>query len=56
LKETENAQKSERPGGGARRPYVPPSVTWEEDFQPYVFSTCGKMAGQSVICGVRKSS
>jgi hypothetical protein len=56
LKEIEKAQKSEKPHSGARRPYERPSVTWEEDFQPYVFSTCGKMAGGGLACLFRRSS
>ena len=55
LKDTENAQKSEKAGDG-RRPYECPSVTWEEDFQPYVFSTCGKMSGQGGACNFMTKS
>jgi hypothetical protein len=52
----EKARELERPGEEARRPYERPSVTWEEDFQPYVFSTCGKMAGGGLACLFRRSS
>jgi len=43
--ENEKARELERPGEKARRPYERPAVSWEEDFEPYVFSTCGKMGG-----------
>jgi hypothetical protein len=39
-----------------RGPYEPPAVSWEEDFTPYAFSTCGKMPGQSGGCASNKSS
>lgn len=39
-----------------RRPYEPPAVAWEEDFQPYAFSTCGKMPGQGRLCNVHRRS
>jgi hypothetical protein len=56
LKETENPQKYQKTGDGARRPYERPSVTWEEDFTPYAFSACGKMMGQGGACvGNRRS-
>jgi hypothetical protein len=25
-------------------------VRWEEDFEPYIFSMCGKMAGSGGAC------
>ena len=56
MKDTEKAQESEKTGGGARRPYKRPSVIWEEDFQPYVFSTCGKMSGQGGACNFMTKS
>jgi hypothetical protein len=40
----------------ARRPYAPPAVSWEEDFMPYAFSTCGKMAGQGGACNAHRNS
>lgn len=40
----------------ARRPYEAPRVAWEEDFEPYAFSTCGKMPGQGGACLVHKQS
>jgi len=52
----EKARELERPGEEARRPYERPAVSWEEDFQPYVFSTCGKMAGQGPGCNANKKS
>jgi hypothetical protein len=54
--ENEKARELKRPGEEARRPYERPSVTWEEDFQPYVFSTCTKMAGQGAGCNANKKS
>jgi hypothetical protein len=54
--ENEKARELKRPGEEARRPYARPSVTWEEDFEPYVFSTCGKMSGQGGACSFRRSS
>ena len=53
--DTENVRK---PGerGDARRPYQRPAVHWEEEFLPYVFSTCGKMGGQGGACVANKKS
>lgn len=51
-------QKVPEPGARdqrARRPYEPPAVSWEEDFLPYVYSTCNKMPGQAG-CGAHSSS
>jgi hypothetical protein len=45
-----------QPDGRVRRPYEPPAIAWEEDFEPYVFSTCGKMPGQGGACVIRRSS
>jgi hypothetical protein len=55
--ETQNQREPENAGGDGRRPYERPAVSWEEDFEPYVFSTCGKMLGQGGACTVamRKS-
>ena len=47
--------KLREPGEGMRKPYEPPAVTWEEDFLPYVYSTCMKMPGQAGCQGVRRS-
>ena len=41
---------------GARRPYERPAFAWEEDFEPYVFSTCGKMPAQGGACNAHRSS
>ena len=41
---------------GARRPYERPAFAWEEDFEPYVFSTCGKMPGQGGACAFSRRS
>jgi len=54
--DTEQAGRSEQAGEPARRAYEPPRITWEEDFQPYAFSTCGKMAGQGFICNLHRRS
>lgn len=47
--------ESGRVGDGLRRPYEPPAVIWEEDFLPYVYSTCMKMPGMTGCSGVRRS-
>lgn len=39
-------QTDERP----RRPYERPVIAWEEEFSPYAFSGCGKMAAQGGAC------
>ena len=46
------SQQDER----ARRPYERPGIHWEEDFLPYVFSTCGKLPGQGGGCVGNKKS
>ena len=33
-----------------RRPYERPAIGWEEDFLPYVYSTCMKLPGQGGQC------
>jgi SAM-dependent methyltransferase len=48
----ERAQQGER----TRRPYEPPAIAWEEDFEPYVFSTCGKMPGMGPGCAAKNLS
>lgn len=48
--ETDKAREAEREGGRARRSYEQPAVQWEEDFEPYIFSTCGKMPAQGGAC------
>jgi hypothetical protein len=45
-----NLRESEKRGEERRRPYERPAVSWEEDFQPYIFSMCGKMTGQGGAC------
>ena len=46
----EKGSGSDRQGERARRPYERPCVSWEEDFEPYVYRTCGKMPGGSGAC------
>jgi len=54
--EKQNQRQSGKPAETTRRPYERPSVTWEEDFTPYAFSSCGKMMGQGGACvGSRRS-
>ena len=52
--------RGERPGGETderpRRPYERPAIAWEEDFAPYAFSGCGKMATQGGACMASKMS
>ena len=54
--ENEKARELERPGGEGRRPYERPAVSWEEDFEPYVFSACGKMPGSGGACALNMRS
>ena len=54
--DTEQARQHEPQGERTRRPYERPAVQWEEDFLPYAFSTCGKMAGQGGACVANKKS
>jgi hypothetical protein len=56
LMDTQKMHQPESRRDEARQPYARPSVAWEEDFQPYVFSTCGKMAGQGGPCLFNKKS
>lgn len=53
--EKQNQREPGKPGEVARRPYERPAVSWEEDFEPYVFSTCGKM-GSSGPCAFNMKS
>lgn len=54
-----DADKAPRPAEQEkreRRLYELPGIHWEEEFLPYVFSTCGKMPGQGGACvGSKKS-
>lgn len=52
----DSARPQETPRYASRRPYSRPEFTWEEDFEPYVFSTCGKMPGQGGVCNAHRSS
>ena len=54
--EKQNRREPEKSRGEGRRPYERPAVSWEEDFLPYVFSTCGKMAGGTGGCVANKKS
>ena len=54
--ETEKAREAGRAGEDVRRPYERPAVSWEEDFEPYVFSMCGKMAGSGGACNISNRS
>lgn len=54
--ETSKTRETERDDGQQRRPYQQPAVQWEEDFEPYVFSTCGKMPAQGGACRASKNS
>ena len=56
LMENEKARELERPGGEARRTYERPAVSWEEDFEPYVYSTCNKKPGQGGGCAFNKKT
>lgn len=44
------APKGER----ERRPYERPAIRWEEEFEPYAFSSCGKMGGG--VCAAHMNS
>lgn len=41
------------PAETRRRPYERPAVSWQEDFHPYVYSSCNKTAGKCI--GSKKS-
>lgn len=52
--EAEKMSDRPQPGDRVRRPYERPAIRWEEDFDPYAFSSCGKMAGGG--CSLHMSS
>ncbi len=52
----QRAPKAEQSGQRARRPYERPRVSWEEDFEPYVYAGCGKQPGMAGACAVHPSS
>ena len=54
--DTQKTRQPEQQGERGRRPYERPVVHWEEEFLPYVFSTCGKMAGGGGGCTANKKS
>lgn len=55
--EAQEARKPDAQGQRMRQPYERPALLWEEEFEPYVFSTCGKMPGQGGPClaGMKQS-
>jgi len=54
--EKQNQREPEGAREKGRRPYERPAVTWEEDFEPYVFSACGKMPGSGGACSLNMKS
>jgi len=54
--EKQNHPEPGKPAETTRRPYERPAVRWEEDFLPYVFSMCGKMAGGGLGCLLSRRS
>jgi hypothetical protein len=54
--DAEKAGQPELKDQRGRRPYERPAIGWEEDFEPYVYSTCAKMPGQGAPCAGTKSS
>lgn len=54
--DTQRVPQPDQQGEQARRPYERLAVHWEEDFEPYVYSTCGKMAGGGAVCNANKKS
>jgi hypothetical protein len=52
----ESPRSLKGPSEPTRRAYERPAIAWQEDFEPYVFSTCGKMPGQGGACRVHRSS
>ncbi len=54
--DNKSVRESEKHREERRRPYERPAVSWEEDFEPYVFSACGKMPGQGGACALNKKS
>jgi len=53
---TQRVPQPDQQGEQARRPYERPAVHWEEDFEPYVYSTCGKTPGGGGGCNVHSNS
>lgn len=54
--DNKNLREPEKHGEVGRRPYERPAVSWEEDFEPYVYSTCAKTPGMSGPCAFNKKS
>ena len=50
--DSQKVPQLDQQGERARRPYERPRIHWEEDFLPYVFSTCGKLPGGGGKCNV----
>jgi hypothetical protein len=53
----EEKPPSTAPTGG-RRPYAPPAIDWQEDFESSanLASACGKIDGQSFQCNTSPAS
>ena len=54
--DTQQVPQPDPQGEQARKPYARPAVHWEENFEPYVYSTCAKMPGQGQPCASNKNS
>ena len=54
--EKQSHREAGKPAETTRRPYERPAVSWEEDFEPYIFSMCGKMAGSGGACTFSRRS
>ena len=55
--DAEKAGQAEPKDQRGRRPYERPAIGWEEEFLPYVYSTCNKTPGGGAGCtfGVKSS-
>ena len=54
--DTQKAPEAEQSGQRGRRPYERPRISWEEDFEAHVYSSCGKMPGGTGGCAAHGSS
>lgn len=54
--DTQDVRHAQPRGERTRQPYERPAVNWEEDFEPYAYAGCGKMAGSGGACNTMSSS
>ena len=54
--DSQTVSEADQKGEQGRRPYDRPTIHWEEDFEPYQYTGCGKMPAGGGACNTMSSS